>query len=92
MNFATYPLIDDNQWTQYKQLELISNAMPNPAGRRNPLKSSLNVVWRSLLGLLIDELVEEQRVEYLDRCWEMNEFGEGKQASSSLKRLWVLMD
>jgi hypothetical protein len=25
-------------------------------------------IWRGVLGLLMDELIEEQQVEYLERC------------------------
>ncbi len=92
MSFVAHCSADDAQWDMYKQMELIPGSVPNPASHRNPLTSGLNILWRSLLALLVDELVEEQRVEYLERCWSLNEFGEGEQSSNSLKRLWVLME
>jgi hypothetical protein len=93
MNFAAHNPVNNTQWNRYRQLELLPNTVPNPASYRNPLTFGLNVVWRSLLALLIDELVEEQRVEYLERCWSLNEFGEGDQSSSnSLQRFWVLIE
>lgn len=54
------------QWQSYKQLELVPDSTPAP----QPSKVSLGIpfLWRSLLSLLMDELVEEQRVEYLERC------------------------
>lgn len=82
----------DFQWAAYQQLELIPESVSNPADGPRPLTSGLNLFWRPLLALLIDELVEEQRVEYLNRCWSLNEFGEGDSSSSSLQRLWTLMN
>ncbi len=29
----------------------------------------LSSAWRKLVQLLVNELVEEQRVDYLERCW-----------------------
>lgn len=59
------------QWQSYKQLELLSDWTPAPA----PPKIGLGMpfLWRSLLSLLIDELVSEQRVEYLERCWAVDQ-------------------
>lgn len=92
MSFATRSSIDETRWNLYRQLELLPESVPNPAKQGNSFTSRLNVFWRSLLGLLIDELVEDQRVEYLDRCWSLNEFGESEKSSNSLHRLWVLME
>lgn len=93
MKFVIHKAESEAQWERYRQLELLPESVPNPANASNPLTSSLNPLWRSLLALLIDELVAEQRVEYLDRCWSLNAWGERDQSSPhSLHRLWTLME
>lgn len=87
-----------SQWQTYKQLELIPDSVPNPDAKVATfkfglVKFGLGRAWRSLLSLLIDELVDqEQQVEYIERCWALNEFGEKDNPTSSLQRLWVLMN
>ena len=83
---------NNKQWQTYKQLELISDSVPNPDVRASTFTSGLNFAWRSLLSLLMDELVDEQQVEYIERCWALNEFGQKAKPSSPLQRLWVLMN
>lgn len=86
---------NDCQWALYKQLELIPPRTPHPYDRSIPLASAFNPLWKSLLRLLLDELVYEQQIEYLDRCWSLNAFGENPDdsaASNSLHKLWVLMN
>lgn len=93
MKLSAQHLTSDSQWQAYQQLELIPAFIPNPTSQANPLASALNYLWRPFLGLLIDELVEEQRVEYLDRCWALNGLDEKEQSASiSLHRFWVLMN
>ncbi len=93
MNFLDHSLTNRSQWATYRQLELIPESIANPAHQANSLTSCLNAVWRPLLALLMEELVAEQRVEYLDRCWALNEFGEVEQASTnSLQRFWTLIN
>lgn len=92
MNIEILDLIDDPQWYCYRHLELIPKAAPKPSRYRNPLTSGLNTLWSSLLSILMEELVEEQRIEYLDRCWALDEFGEGERPSSSLRRFWTLIE
>lgn len=62
--------VDRDRWEAYKQLELISDRIDNPDRYRGGFKFGIDRVWRTLLGLLMDELVTEQQVEYLDRCWD----------------------
>lgn len=91
MKFLGSRSLNDSQWNVYRQLELIPESIPNPADHPRFI-SAINLLWRPLLALLVDELVEEQRVEYLDRCWLLDEFGEREPSpSSSLQRLWTLM-
>lgn len=93
MTFSNKKLTSNSQWRTYQQLELIPESIANPAHQANPITSKLNLLWRPLLHVLMDELVEEQRVEYLDRCWALNEFGESEQlASNSLQRFWALIN
>jgi hypothetical protein len=85
---------NDCQWALYKQLELIPPSTPNPYDRSIPLAFAFNPAWRSLLRSLLDELVQEQQIEYLDRCWALNAFGKNHDdstVSKSLHKLWVLM-
>lgn len=80
-------------WQTYKQLELIPDSVPNPNNKVSTFKFGLDIAWKTLISLLADELVdEEQKVEYIERCWKLNEFGKGDNPSSSLQRLWVLMN
>ncbi|MGB5963008.1 MAG: hypothetical protein WBG73_20395 [Coleofasciculaceae cyanobacterium] len=88
MNFLSRNSVKGSQWNAYKQLEQIPDTVSNP--NKTQLTPGLNVFWRPLLALLIDELVEEQRVEYLDRCWSLNEPGQ-KSRSNSLQRFWELI-
>jgi len=92
MKFLGSRSTNSSQWNAYKQMEMIPKSIPNPIDRANYFSSALNLCWRPLLGLLIDELIEEQRVEYLDRCWLLNEFEGGKKIkSNSLYRFFVLI-
>ncbi len=59
--------IDRDRWETYKQLELVPDSIDNPAHNRGGFKFGIDRVWRTLLGLLMDELVPDQQVEYLDR-------------------------
>ncbi len=81
------------QWQQYCELELIPLTLPDPATQTPPFTWGLNWLWRGLLHLLIEELVEEQRVEYLDRCWALDiSQPPAPSAVQPLQRLWVLME
>ena len=92
MKFSESYTTSHRQWAAYKQLELIPVPTANPANRGNHLASGLNLLWRPLLNLLMDELVVEQQVEYLDRCWSLNELSQGGQVSThSLQRFWMLI-
>jgi hypothetical protein len=85
--------VHDSQWQAYKRLESIPEFVPDP--RIPEVRSVLGLgwLWRGLLHLLVDELVAEQQVEYLERCWELDVSGQSeKSPSNSLHRLWVLMD
>lgn len=54
-----------DNWHLYQDLELL----PASESRSTSVPTfGLDRLWRGLLGLLADELIEEQRVEYLERC------------------------
>lgn len=65
--------------------------------QRSPLghfyfRFGANSAWSLLISLLIDELVDEQRIEHLERCWMLEQPSkESKLRSSNLKQLWALM-
>jgi hypothetical protein len=83
--------IDRNQWEAYKQLELVPDAVA-PKRDRVTFKFGIDRAWRVLISLLMDELVTEQKVEYLDRCWEANALEVSKRsASQTLKRFLTLI-
>ena len=84
---------NNSQWQNYKQLELIPNRVPNPYSKASTFKFGLDLAWRVLISLLVDELVDrEQKVEYLERCWIDREFEQRKNSASSLQKLWLLMN
>lgn len=91
MKFQAHRSTNGSQWNTYQQLELIPS-VANPANRTNYLTTKLNALWRPLLALLMDELVEEQQVEYLERCLSLNELGKGQSSCNSLKRFWTLIN
>jgi hypothetical protein len=93
MKFLGNNSTSSDQWQVYKQLELIPDAAVRPANRTGYLTSGPSLLWRSLVNLLLDELIKEQRVEYLDRCWSLNALGEEDCSHShTLQRLWMLMN
>lgn len=80
-----------HHWHTYRQLELIPNSVPQP--NTGSFAFGLDFLWRGLLNLLAEELVDEQRVEYLDRCWTLDETTVGQQTPTvMLQRLWSLME
>jgi hypothetical protein len=84
--------IDCYQWEAYKQLELVPDTVDRPQRDRVNFKFGIDRAWRVLVSLLMDELVTEQKVEYLDRCWEANALEVSKRSpSQTLKRFLTLI-
>jgi hypothetical protein len=81
--------IDRQRWEAYKQLELVSDPIDNSDRHRGGFKFGIDLVWRTLLGLLVDELVTEQQIDYLDRCWGANE--DDRSPSKTLQRFLTLI-
>ena len=92
MKFLRRNVTNENQWQNYKQLELIPSFVPNPHSNKISL-IGLNLAWQLLLTALTYELVDEQQQEYLERCWQLSELEEkGNAHANTLERLWTLMN
>ncbi|MGL5805492.1 MAG: hypothetical protein ACRC2R_15660 [Xenococcaceae cyanobacterium] len=93
MKFLRHSIANGNRWQVYKQLELIPDTVLKSSPNKSRFLFGLDIAWQTLLSLLVNELVEEQLVEYLERCWELDESGQNQQNNSSfLQRLWMLMN
>jgi hypothetical protein len=75
----------DSKWQAYQRLEML----PPQVTRSVPTFTfGLGYLWRTLLQLLVAELIEEQQVDYLERCLA----SEDKQRSrSALQRFLTLI-
>ncbi|AFY91871.1 hypothetical protein [Chamaesiphon minutus] len=84
--------IELGRWETYKQLELVPDAVDRP--KSHPILSKFGVerAWRSTIALLLNELVTEQKVDYLNRCWASQDLYEGNRSPfQTLQRLLTLM-
>jgi hypothetical protein len=79
--------IDRDRWEVYKHLELVPDEIDRP--NRGGFKFGIARVWRTLIGLLMDELVTEQQIDYLDRCWGVDE--KDRSPSKTLQRFLTLI-
>ena len=75
------------QWQRYKELELIPDTISAPKRRFELFP--LATAWRSLVNALMWEHFYEQRTDYLERCWELNE---QENRSLALQKLLRLMN
>lgn len=92
MKFLPRNTTTENQWQNYQQLELIPRFVPNPHTNKFSL-IGLTLAWQLLLKAVTYELVDEQQVEYLERCWRLNDLEEkGNTYAKILERLWTLMN
>lgn len=74
----------DSKWQAYQRLEML----PPQVTRSAPTFTfGLGYLWRALLQLLVAELVEEQRVDYLERCLDEDK----RRSSSALQRFLTLI-
>lgn len=78
----------DSSWESYKRLEGLPADLPQPSS--SLLTWGSQHLWRKLLDLLADELVYDQQVEFLERCW-LRDYSP-RQKSVTLRQLWELMD
>lgn len=85
-------IINESQWEAYKKLELIPDSVANPQANKFSFTFGLNQAWRLLLTALMDELVDDLQVDYLERCWALNNFESDDNAGlQTLQRFWTLM-
>jgi hypothetical protein len=92
MNFLSHQSDSESQWQAYQRLELIPDSVSQPTLAATTPTWGLGWLWRGLLHLLMDELVVEQQVEYLERCWYHNASEQKHDSRNTLQRLWVLME
>ncbi len=76
------------QWQRYKELELVPDHISAPKRRHFEL-FPLAMAWRSFVNALMWEHFYEQRTEYLERCWQLNE---QENRPLALQKLWMLMN
>jgi hypothetical protein len=91
MNFLSDKPGNEFRWQAYQELELLPDSVSQPNSTAIKPIWGLTQVWRGFLNLLMDELVTEQQIDYLERCWSLNE-SEQHSSRNTLKRLWVLME
>lgn len=56
---------ETQNWSLYQELELLPDTAHSPEVIPT---FGLNRLWNGLLGLLTEELVDEQRSQFLERC------------------------
>lgn len=78
----------ESRWDTYKRLENLPSDLLEPEAPRFALGTQY--LWRKLLDVLADELVNDQCVELLERCWEKDRFTDDR--AVTLQQLWMLMD
>lgn len=81
-------------WKIYRELELIPVSVSDPRTNKPTFTFGLDRMWRLLIIKLTQELVYyDQQVEYLERCWTVEQFEpDGNTDSNTLQRLWRLMN
>lgn len=92
MKFSHHDTTKKSQWQTYKKLELIPNSAPEPQANKLTFAFGVDQVWRLLIVALTRELVYEQQVEYLERCWPLDYFEpDTATKSNTWHELWILM-
>lgn len=93
MQFIHRNITNKSQWQIYKELELIPDSVTYSQANNMTFAFGLDRVWRLLIIALTQELVEEQQVEYLERCLAVNNFDvDSHKGSKTLQKLWTLMN
>jgi hypothetical protein len=86
----------ESRWKTYKRLEQLPLDLPNPQTQHTnrlslrPMQWGTQNLWRTLLDALAAELVLDQQLEFLERCWQQD--CEGRHKPAILRQLWTLMD
>ncbi|NJO39688.1 MAG: hypothetical protein HC769_05540 [Cyanobacteria bacterium CRU_2_1] len=81
------------RWQRYKELELLPDSTSVP--KAHWLAFPLAMAWRTLLSALAWEHFYEKRIDYLERCWALDnsELSESNtDHTNTLQKLWMLMD
>ena len=93
MKFLHRNITEKTQWEKYKELELIPSSISEPQTDKQAFAFGLERVWKVLIVALTRELVYEQQVEYLQRCWNLNDFEPNiDKKSHTWQQLWILMN
>ena len=72
MKFQHHNSAKKSHWQTYKALELIPDSTPNPQANKRSFAFGLDHLWRLVLVALTEEMLDEQQVEHLERCWALN--------------------
>lgn len=83
-------LNEKSLWENYRELELIPNSISEPSVRKT-FSWGIDRVWRVLIVALTQELVYEQQVEYIQRCWERDRL-DAENDNNTWQQLWTLMN
>lgn len=68
----------EKQWQQYAQLELLPVVQVRSHIRSGLISSISGWLWGQLLNLFCRELLPDQRVSYLERCWADRSVGRSR--------------
>lgn len=93
MKFLHNNTTKKSQWQNYKELELIPSSAIESQVNQITFAFGVAQVWRLLVVALTRELVYEQQVEYLERCWALDYFETDTAANpNTWQKLWILMN
>ena len=93
MKFLHHDTKKTSQWQIYKELELIPSSAIEPQANQITFAFGVDQVWRLLIVALTRELVYEQQIEYLERCWTLDYFEPDTATNSNTwHKLWTLMN
>lgn len=62
----------NQQWRQYRALELIPDEVPEPQVRYSWLTRCLLSMWQSIVEVDTEQLTHEQRLERLEQHWQLD--------------------
>lgn len=79
------------QWQIYKELERIPDSISAPKTNKLASIPPLRAAWRLLIDALAQELIYEQQVEYLERCWTIGQSELDNDTNNTWHKLWTLM-
>lgn len=68
MDLENFDLINGFQWQVAQRSVLLHEAELDSQRQKLSLVLQWREIWRSLVTVLVNELEEEQRINYLERC------------------------